>query len=163
MKPHAVWFLLALALVLALAFPPGRDPEVAPAAGPPPRATKGERPGGTPAARTGRTVPVDTPRGDEAHAAIHDAVVTYSPAGVRAIRPFLTDPDPALRQAARDGMVQLGESDAIPFLREAATRLDDPAEKESLRAAADLLALPSWSETPEARDAVAEIREANAR
>lgn len=162
MKPHAVWSLLALALVLALAFPPSRDPDAAPADAAPPRATKGERRSGIPDARTKRTASPDTHRGEEALAAIDAAVVTYSPAGVRVIRPFLTDPDPALRQAARDGLVQLGESDAIPYLREAATKLDDPAEQESLRSAADLLALPSWSDTQEARDAVAEIQEANA-
>ena len=43
----------------------------------------------------------DPARVEDAAAAIQEAVVTYSPAGVRAIRPFLHDPDPAIRRAAR--------------------------------------------------------------
>lgn len=101
--------------------------------------------------------PADPARREAAASVIQDAVVTYSPAGVAAIRPYLLDPDPAIRQAARDGLVQLGEADAIPYLREAAGKAADPAEQVSLREAADLLALPTWSETEEARAAVEEI------
>ncbi len=100
---------------------------------------------------------VDPVRRDDAQAAIDAAVVTYEPSGVKAILPFLLDPDPQIRQAARDGMVQLGESDAIPLLRDAASKLDDPQEVASLQDAADLLSLPAWSETEEAREVVAEI------
>jgi hypothetical protein len=99
----------------------------------------------------------DPARVAAAAAVIHQAMTTYSPSGVHPIRPFLTDPDPAIRQAARDGMVQLGEPDAIPHLRAAAAKLADPAEIASLHEAADLLALPAWSESAEARAAVAEI------
>jgi len=95
-----------------------------------------------------------------AEALIQQAVLTYSPDGVKAIRPFLQDPDPAIRRAARDGLVQLGEADAVPYLREAALRVEDPEEIASLREAADLLALPAWSDSAEAREAVAEILEA---
>jgi HEAT repeats len=90
-------------------------------------------------------------------AVIEEAVLTYSPDGVKAIRPFLQDSDPAIRRAARDGLVQLGEADAVPYLREAALRVEDPEEIASLREAADLLALPAWSDSAEAREAVAEI------
>ena len=79
------------------------------------------------------------------------------------IRPLLLDPDPEVRMAARDGMVQLGEADAVPVLRDAASKLTDPAEIASFQEAADLLALPAWSETTEAQDTVAEIVEENAR
>lgn len=101
----------------------------------------------------------DPARQSEAAAIIQEAVVSYSPDGVAAIRPFLKDPDPAIRQAARDGLVQLGEADAVPLLREAASRAEDPAETASLREAADLLALPAWSDSAEAREVVAEILE----
>ena len=37
------------------------------------------------------------------------------------------------RRAARDGLVQLGEADAVPYLREAALRVEDPEEIASLR------------------------------
>lgn len=100
----------------------------------------------------------DPARQEEAAAAIHDAVLTYDPAGVAVIRPFLLDPDPAVRRAARDGMVQLGEADAVPWLRDAASKLEDPAEIAALREAADLLELPAWSDSDEAREAVEEIR-----
>jgi hypothetical protein len=99
----------------------------------------------------------DPARVEDAAAAIQEAVITYSPAGVRAIRPFLHDPDPAIRRAARDGLVQLGEADAVPFLREAALQVEDPEEIASLREAADLLALPAWSDSAEAREVVAEM------
>jgi hypothetical protein len=100
----------------------------------------------------------DPARHEEAAAAIHDAVLTYDAAGVAVIRPFLLDPDPAVRREARDGMVQLGEADAVPWLRDAASKLEDPAEIAALREAADLLALPAWSDSEEAREAVEEIR-----
>ena len=78
---------------------------------------------------------------------------------MKVIRPFLLDPDPEVRAAARDGMVQLGESDAIPLLRDAAAKLKDPAEIASLQEAADLLALPAWSDTEEAATVAADIRD----
>ena len=100
---------------------------------------------------------------DEALEAIGTAAASYVPDGVKAIRPWLLDADPEIRMAARDGMVQLGEADAIPWLRDAAGKLRDPAEIAAFHEAADLLALPPWSETAEARSAVAEIIEANTR
>jgi hypothetical protein len=108
--------------------------------------------------RENRPSPVDPARREEAAAAIHDAVLTYDAAGVAVIRPFLLDPDPAVRREARDGMVQLGEADAVPWLRDAASKLEDPAEIAALREAADLLALPAWSDSEQAREAVEEIR-----
>jgi hypothetical protein len=114
--------------------------------------------GKTPTTRENRRPPADPARLEEAAADIHDAVLTYDPAGVAVIRPFLLDPDPAVRREARDGMVQLGEADAVPWLRDAASKLEDPAEIAALREAADLLALPAWSDSEEAREAVEEIR-----
>lgn len=105
-----------------------------------------------------RSAPASAPaRFEEAVAVIQQAMTTYAPSGVQPIRPFLTDPDPAIRQAARDGLVQLGEPDAIPHLRAAAATLQDPGEIASFQEAAELLALPAWSDSADARDAVAEI------
>ncbi len=100
----------------------------------------------------------DPVRREQAAADIQGAVLTYQPAGVSVIRPYLLDPDPAIRREARDGMVQLGEADAVPWLRDAASKLEDPAEIAALREAADLLALPAWSDSEEAREAIEEIR-----
>lgn len=98
---------------------------------------------------------------DEAQAVIDAAVVTYSPEGVKMIRPWLLDADPEVRMAARDGMVQLGEPDAVPLLRDAAGKLKEHSEIAAFHEAADLLALPAWSETTEAQDAIAEITGGN--
>jgi hypothetical protein len=92
-----------------------------------------------------------------AHESIGAAVLRYEPSAVHEIRPWLLDADPEVRRAARDGLVQLGESDAIPHLRYAASRLEDTAEIASLHEAADLLSLPAWSDSEDARQAVAEI------
>jgi hypothetical protein len=92
-----------------------------------------------------------------ARAVIESAALRYEPSAVKDIKPWLLDADPEIRQAARDGLVMLGESDAIPFLRDAASRLEDPAEVASFHEAADLLSLPAWSESDEARHAMAEI------
>lgn len=92
-----------------------------------------------------------------ARAVIESAALRYEPSAVKDIRPWLLDTDPEIRQAARDGLVMLGESDAIPFLRNAASRLTDPAEVASFHEAADLLSLPAWSESDEAKQAMAEI------
>ena len=92
-----------------------------------------------------------------ARAVIESAALRYEPSAVKDIRPWLLDTDPQIRQAARDGLVMLGETDAIPFLRDAASRLEDPAEIASFHEAADLLSLPAWSDSDEARHAMAEI------
>lgn len=98
---------------------------------------------------------------ESARTTIDAAVVTYSPEGVKAIRPYLLDADPEIRAAARDGMVQLGESDAIPYLRDAASKLEDAQEIASLQEAAELLSLPAWSESEDAAAVVADIRAEN--
>lgn len=94
---------------------------------------------------------------EEVRGIIDAAVVTYAPEGVKAIRPYLGDADPEIRSMAREGMVQLGEPDAIPLLREAALGLKDQSEIASLHEAADLLALPAWSSSEEAATVIAEI------
>ncbi|BCU78446.1 HEAT repeat domain-containing protein [Luteolibacter sp. LG18] len=89
---------------------------------------------------------------------IEEAVTTYEPAAVKTIAVFLTDPDREIREAARDGLIQLGEQDAIPVLRMAATRMADPAEATACREAADYLELPSWTETPQGKETLERLR-----
>lgn len=160
MKIPLLLCLLAVLITAGIYVPARLKPEVPPVAEgsrevprPSPAAGKSAR------VREEPSPAVDPARQSEAVAVIQEAVVTYSPAGVAAIRPFLKDPDPAIRQAARDGLVQLGEADAVPILREAALQAQDPGEVASLREAADLLALPAWSESAEVREVVTEILE----
>ncbi len=87
---------------------------------------------------------------------IQSAVITYSPEGVKPIARHLTDSDPEIREAARQGLVQLGEADAIPVLRHAASQLDE-IEAKACQEAASLLELPSWSLTEEARALSSEL------
>ncbi|MCW1884565.1 hypothetical protein OKA04_07460 [Luteolibacter flavescens] len=107
--------------------------------------------------RATATATSDPKRLATARETIEAAAVRYEPSAVRDIRPWLLDSDPEIRQLARDGMVMLGEADAIPFLRDAASRLTDSAEVASLHEAADLLSLPAWSDSEEARRVMAEI------
>lgn len=94
---------------------------------------------------------------------IEEAVTTYEPAAVKTIAAFLQDPDPNIRLAARDGLIQLGEQDAIPVLRLAATRMSDAAEATACREAADYLELPSWADTPQGQETLARIRAKHAK
>lgn len=103
----------------------------------------------------GQSVPA-TERREQVLQEIQSAVITYAPEGVKPIAGHLLDSDPEIRDAARQGLVQLGESTAIPVLREAARQLDESEAKSCLEAAA-FLELPSWSDTDEARALSAEL------
>lgn len=166
------WILIAalacLAAGLALtAGRRGRDPQEAqPGARNPQAANAPARripgPSASPEAErprvSSRKDPVGSPEEREAAMdRIQEAVVTYSPEAVKSIAPLLLDPDPELRASARDGLINLGERDAIGPLRLAAKKLDDPTEAKACLDAADFLELPSWSDTPEAKEMAAEI------
>ncbi|MGC4015939.1 MAG: hypothetical protein QM755_15650 [Luteolibacter sp.] len=105
-----------------------------------------------PARKVSRTPELTEGEREDAMQQIGDAVITYEAAAVKVIAPFLTSPDRELRSAAREGLIQLGEPDGIAALRLAATLMSDSAETNACREAADFLELPSWSETPEARE-----------
>jgi HEAT repeat protein len=155
MKKPLLFALLAALLAAGVYVPEKLNREVASPADEAPRPSVEA---GKPRRERAKSQPLTDPApAEDAAAVIQEAVITYSPAGVRALRPFLHDPDPAIRRAARDGLVQLGEADAVPFLREAALQVEDPEEIVSLREAADLLALPAWSDSAEAREVVAEM------
>lgn len=157
MKSFLILSGLALwTLFVAMTSSRPKDPAEPP---PRPEPQRHHRTAGNAAARVrpAAKAPADAGRLATARDEIEAAVITYQPAAVKVIRTWLLDADPEIRRAARDGLVQLGESDAIPFLRHAASRLEDPAEVASLHEAADLLSLPAWSDTADARAAVAEI------
>ena len=82
---------------------------------------------------------------EQATRRIEAAVVTYDKDSLPVIVPYLTDPDPELRAAAREGLLQMGLAEAAPLLREAAGKLKDPREAILLLDAADFLELPSVS------------------
>lgn len=74
---------------------------------------------------------------------ITEGVVTYSEEGIPVIEPYLTHPNPDVRAAAVDGMVQLGVPSAAAILRKLATKTEDSREKIKLLEAAEFIALPS--------------------
>lgn len=84
--------------------------------------------------------------GEAAQEAITDLAVTYDAASVPALARYLAHSDAEVRSAAREGLVQLGERAAIPFLEAAAKSASDAEEARALREAAEFLALPTWSE-----------------
>jgi hypothetical protein len=74
---------------------------------------------------------------------INDAAVTYDPADLPRIEPYLLHPDKETRQAAMNGMVTLGDASAGALLRNAASRAPTPQEAVRLLEAADYVELPS--------------------
>jgi HEAT repeat protein len=89
-------------------------------------------------------------KGEAAQEAITDLAVTYDAASVPSLARYLAHPEAETRAAARDGLVQLGERAAIPFLQ-AAAKTAPPDEAKALLEAAEFLALPSWTEVRAAR------------
>jgi len=76
--------------------------------------------------------------------AIWDAAYTFSPAGLKVLAPFLNDPDPAVREAAIEGIEQLASPEGIAVLRSAVPRARSEEERRRLLEAAEWLALPEW-------------------
>ncbi|HTJ78607.1 MAG TPA: hypothetical protein VL357_06385 [Rariglobus sp.] len=92
-------------------------------------------------------------KGAPALAKILEASTAYDASAVPIIAPYLTSPDKDIRDAARDGLIRLGEAAASPYLREAAMNAATQQEAVELIKAADYLALPAWC-TPKKTDAV---------
>jgi hypothetical protein len=79
---------------------------------------------------------------EEALVFLHDTSVTYDPAELPKIQPYLLSPDAEVQKAAIDAMVVLGDAAAAPMLREASRQtMDTNAVMEMLKAA-DYLELP---------------------
>lgn len=75
--------------------------------------------------------------------AIQLASVSYDPSELPRIHPYLTHPDPELREAALNGIIVLGHAAGAPLLRDAARRTANPLEAAELLKKADYLELPS--------------------
>jgi HEAT repeat protein len=88
------------------------------------------------------------PMGEAAEEAINELIVTYDAAAVPALARFLKHPVAEIRASAREGLVQLGERAAIPYLQEAARQAPLEEIKELLEAA-EFLALPTREELRE--------------
>lgn len=146
--------LLAAAVTAWLLFKTGTTPAAAPlpapverpippappAETPPPIAATPPRPVAIPAAPPSSTSDA-VPASDLAR--IENAVTSGQPSALPLVAPYLTHADPALREAARDAMLQMGLAESVPLLREAAGKLKDPREAILLLDAADFLSLPS--------------------
>jgi hypothetical protein len=68
---------------------------------------------------------------------------------LHAILAELSNSDKEIRAAAVESTIQFGNRDAIPVLKDLATRTQDPDEKKALLDAADFLALPTMTEVME--------------
>jgi hypothetical protein len=63
----------------------------------------------------------------------------------------LTNPNQEIRKAALEAVVQSGNTDAIPALKELSEKSSDPREKKDLREAIEFLKLPSLVEVTSRR------------
>ena len=73
---------------------------------------------------------------------LQDAAVTYDPAQLSVIQPYLVDADPALRSAAVNAMMVMGETSAAAMLRNAAKLLASSDEAKMYERKAAFLELP---------------------
>lgn len=73
---------------------------------------------------------------------IEDASVTYDAKALPLIEPYLLNADPVVREAAKNGMINLGDAAAGPLLREASRHASTPEEAMALSEAADYVELP---------------------
>lgn len=73
---------------------------------------------------------------------MNEASVSYDPAQLSVIEPYLRNGDPAIRAAALDAILVLGHADGAPLLREAAKSAESSEEAANLEKAADFLELP---------------------
>jgi hypothetical protein len=71
------------------------------------------------------------------------ASISYDPAELPKMQPYLLHSDPEIREAALNGFVVLGDAQGAPLLRNAARQLTDPKEAAKYLEKADWLELPS--------------------
>lgn len=79
---------------------------------------------------------------EEAFVFLHDTSVTYDPAELPKIQPYLLSPEAEVQKAAIDAMVVLGDSAAAPMLRGASRQIMDTDVVMEMLKAADYLELP---------------------
>lgn len=76
---------------------------------------------------------------------VRDAAVTYDPASLPIIEPYLNSPDSEVRIEAMNAVVTLGDSAGAPLLRAQAAKETDQARKK------ELLDFANWLELPPAK------------
>jgi len=76
------------------------------------------------------------------YAQIHEAMVTYSPEGVKALEPILANAEPEIREAAINAIIQIGEKSGADALRRAARKTKVLREKMRMLEAAEFIELP---------------------
>jgi hypothetical protein len=74
---------------------------------------------------------------------MREAAITYDPAGLSKIEPYLLHSDAGVRKAAINSMIKLGHASAGPMMRKAAASAYTPYEAVNLLEAADYVELPS--------------------
>jgi hypothetical protein len=79
---------------------------------------------------------------EETLAFLHDTSVTYDPAELPKIHPYLLSSDKEVQMAAINAMVVLGDAGASPMLREASRQVMDTDVVMEMLKAADYLELP---------------------
>jgi len=94
----------------------------------------------------GETAPQDLGTSEDAKAAtletINEAMTTYSAEGLPVLRPYLKNPDPEIRAAALEAIVQLGVPEGAQVLREAANSAKTTREQIEMLQGAEFLELP---------------------
>jgi hypothetical protein len=90
--------------------------------------------------RAGEPIPELFPHQAERDA-IQRLASTYDPARIPEIAAYLSHADATVREAARNGLIQLGDAAAIPHLRRA--RAETEAEKSLIFDAINYLSLPT--------------------
>ena len=85
---------------------------------------------------------------DEILTEIEDAAISYDAEELPILESYLYDPDPAIREAALNGMLTLGDAAASPMLRAAAENAYTPHEAVAMLEAADFLDLPEGKLPP---------------
>ena len=86
------------------------------------------------------------PQGEAALEAIQTLATTYDAKEVPALARYLESSSREVRAAALQGLIQLGDGAAVPYLKAAADKTMDTQEQSDLLKAAEFLALPSWRE-----------------
>lgn len=76
---------------------------------------------------------------------VREAAITYDPASLSLIAPYLNSPDLELRQEAVNAVVTLGDAAGAPLLRSQAAKEADQLRKK------ELLDLATWLELPPAQ------------
>lgn len=81
---------------------------------------------------------------DAVLAMIDEATVTYDVQGLQVLGPLLQHPDPQIREATIEGIVQLSETAGAKTLRDAARQAKNPQEATRMIEAAEFLELPEY-------------------